>query len=180
MRNNNIRPSTYEPALLKIQNAITPEIFHAGWISGKQQLAPDVMVALDFFVDLMPDEEAEISLDDFKSIHEEINDLETILEKSDISDHLKATIKQYIQAIRLALDEYPIAGAKALKKASQRFVGEVIEAQVELKEAQDSPAVKKFAAVWKRVNVVADAVIKAEKLGNIGQKALDYIQQLMN
>jgi hypothetical protein len=180
MRATGFNSSTYEPALVKIQNAITPEIFQGGWVSGKQQLSADVMVALDFLADLMPDEELEISANDFKSILEEISDLEETIDNSDVSDHLQAVIKQYISAIREALDQYPISGAKAIKKASQKFVGEIIEVQAELKEAQSSPAVQKFASIWKRANSVADAVIKAEKIGHIGQKSLEYIQKFLD
>lgn len=180
MRKGNFRPSTYEPALEKIETAISPEIFVAGWASGKQHLTNDVIVALDFCLDLLPDEEGEISLDDIESISRDIDDLEKSLEASGLSFQLKKTIQRYIHAIRAALQDYSVSGAKALKKASQTAVGEIIEVKAEIIESQNDPAVRKFGSVWKKVNTVADTVSKADKLGQIGLKALDFLSQWLN
>jgi hypothetical protein len=170
--------NTYEPSLEKIENTISPSVLHVGWAAVKPNLSLEVLTSLNFCKDLMPDEEIEISEEDLKSLAEDIDSLEAHLENSELPTHLRSVIQKYIDSIWEALDEYPITGAKSLKSANKKIIGELIEAQEEIKQSAEQPAVKKFGTLFKRVNDIADTAIKADKLMQIGHKVVDALQQL--
>lgn len=170
--------NTYEPSLQKIENAISPSVLHVGWAAVKPNLSLEVLTSLNFCKDLMPDEEMEISEEDLQSLAEEVDSLQAHLDNSELPTHLRSIIKRYIDSIWEALDEYPITGAKSFKSANRKIVGELIEAQAEIKESTEEPALKKFGSLFKRVNDIADTAIKADKLMQLGHKVVDALQQL--
>jgi hypothetical protein len=179
LRSNGFTVTTYEPAFQKIENAISPSVLHVGWAAVKQSLSPEVLLALSFCKDMMPNEESEISTEDLQSLIKDLESLDIALQDAEIPSHLKVIIKRYIQSIWDALDEYQIVGAKALKCANSKAIGELLEVQTEIKESNEKPVIKKFGQVFKKVNDVADAAIKVDSLMQIGHKVVDALQKLL-
>lgn len=179
LKGNGFSINTYEPSLERIENAISPSVLNAGWAAVKHNLSPEVLTSLNFCKDLMPDEEMGISEEDLQSLAEDIDSLESHLENSGLPAHLRSIIKRYIDSVWEALDEYPITGAKSFKSANKKIIGELIEAEREIKESADEPALKKFGSLFKRVNDMADTVIKADKLMRIGHTVVDYVAKIL-
>jgi hypothetical protein len=178
LRTNGISATTYEPCFDKIEYVISPSVLGVGWAGVKPQLSSEVMLALNFCKDMMPEDEVEISTDELESLAQDLDGLEEMLHASDLPQHLKAVIKRYVNSIWQALDEYPIAGARSLKSANSRIVGELIDVQVDIQESNEKPIIKKLAEVLKKVNNAADAVIKADNMLQIGHKTISFLQQL--
>jgi hypothetical protein len=128
---------------------------------------------------MMPDEESEIPQQELESLVQELESLDSLIENAEIPQHLKTVIKRYISSIWDALDEYEISGAKALKSANSKAVGELIEVQEEIRQSSENPVVKKFGQVFKKVNDVADAAIKVDSLLQLGHRVVDALQKLL-
>lgn len=179
VKNSGFNSETYSPVFEKIENAISPTVLHIGWASVKVNLSPDVMLALNIFRDLMPADEIEIPKDELESLTQDLLSLQQLLIDSDLPIHLKNLIKRYIDSIWEALENYPITGAQALKTATKNAIGELIVARSEISDASAEPAVKKFGSLVKKVNDIADSVIRVDSILQIGYRISEAVQQLL-
>lgn len=175
----NFSKSLYEKAFSQIENALSPMLFPNSWHHVKQYLTPEVLTALAFCSEILPDEEAQISTEENSSIRIKVEELRTILNETDIPLRLRSLIQHHIKLIETALAEYPIVGAKALREAARTALGEMIEAKDEIAVAKNSSAVATLGSVWKTVNQAADVALKAEKIAQLGQRAWDTLNGIL-
>lgn len=138
-------------------------------------LTPDVLLALAFLNEVLPDEESAIPPDELQAILQQVSDLSNALTDSDLPPTLRALVEHHIQLITTALAQYRIAGARALREAGRTALGEIIERKDELKTEKGSEVVGQLDKVWKRVNSAADAALKAEKFAQLGNRAWEAI-----
>lgn len=126
----------------------------------------------------MPAEEIEISNEDFREIVSLVNSLELFLGESNLPSSLVALIRRHIKEAELALAEYPLRGAIALKEAMKAAIGDLIVDQ-DAYEKLPPEASSKLKKLWSQVNRAADGAIKAEGLIQVGgrvQRALEFLQ----
>ena len=167
--------SLYESAFSHIEHALSPMLFQHKWDQVKQHLTPDVLTALAFCTEILPDEEIQLSIDELSSIRAKVEELRATLTDTRMPPRLRTLIQHHIQLIEHALAVYPIIGAKALREAAHIALGEMIEAKDEIAPEKDSIAVLALGAVWKSVNRATDIALRTEKLVQLGQRAWDSI-----
>jgi len=85
-----------------------------------------------------------------------------------------------------ALHNYKILGASSLQSAMNTVVGELVSNEDVIIDAKDSEEITILAKILKKVNLVTDTVIKADKtlssgakIANQGAKALQYLEGIM-
>lgn len=171
----------YEPAFARVRQIISPLNLAAGWQGVRGNLTPDVLLAFAFCNELLPDEESEIESEELTSIAQQAKELAELLPQADLPDRVRDLISHHLELIRVALAQYPIMGAKALRQAGRAALGEIIEAKDEVSQAQSTEEVSRLEKLWKHVNTAADTALKGEKVAQLGQRALDalltWIQQ---
>lgn len=170
----------YESAVTRVRQVISPLNLGSGWNGIRGSLTPDVMLALAWCNEMLPDEESAIDPADFLEIQGQVEELDTLLGRSELPERIKKLIAHQLELIRTALAQYPIAGARALREAGRSALGEIIESREDVREQPDTEAVGRLAELWKRVNTVADAALKADKLGQLGVRAWDALQGLLS
>lgn len=171
--------SLYEGKFFQIENAISPLLLSQTWANVKQYLTPDVLTALAFCAEILPDEESGISLEELETIRRKVAELKSVLDDADTPPRLRALIQHHIELIERALGEYLVVGARALREAGRTALGEMIEAREEISTSKGSSAVTKLDALWKSVNNAADIAFKVEKAAQLGQKAWDAISNIL-
>lgn len=124
MRESNHEESLYMPAINNIGNAISISLLNGQWSQVQQLLQNDTMVVLGFCVGILPNEEEQISQDDFNEIFELIQELRASIVDSTLPKRLIQLIEHHVFLIEQALAEYPISGAKALQEALYTAKGE--------------------------------------------------------
>lgn len=180
IRQSNISSHLYEGAFARVRQVLSPLNLSAGWNGIRGNLTADVLLAFAFCNEFLPDEEAAISPDELSAINSDLADLLDTLETSELPDALRRLIEHHIQLIQKALAQYKIFGAKALREAGHAALGEIIETQ----NAIDTPIghseeISRLGKLWKRVNMAADTALKAEKIGQLGQRAWDVLSLLV-
>lgn len=175
----NFSKTAYESAFAKIQAALSPTYLSSSWSSVLNFITPDVLTALSFCKEILPDEESEISKDDLSEIQKCVEDLKSSLSQTKIPDRLRTLIVNHIRLIEEAISEYSIVGAKAFRQAGRSALGEMIEVKDEILPAKDSEILKKLDATWKKVNSVADIAIKVEKVAKIGSNIFNFLENLL-
>jgi len=171
----NFSKSLYESAFSRIENALSPMLLPNTWNNVKQYLTADVLTALAFCTEILPDEENEISSEELQTIREKVDELKAALTDTETPTRLQILIKHHIELIERALSDYFIVGAMALREAGRTALGEMIEARETISPSRNSPEVSHLESAWKAVNNAADIALKAEKIAQIGQKAWDAI-----
>ena len=170
--------SLYEAPFSRIENAISPLLLPHTWNQVKQYLTPEVLTALAFCTEILPDEESQISTEDLAVIRKKLDELREAASAPDTAPRLRVLIQHHVSLIEGALAEYLIVGAKALREAGRTALGEMIEVRDEIAPEKGSPAVTKLESTWKSVNNAADLALKGEKLVQLGQKAWDALSGL--
>lgn len=169
----------YMPALNRVEQAISPLLLSTTWNNGKQYLTADSIGALGFCVDLLPDEETQIKPEELEEVRRGIVELAESLESSALPEGLKTLIFHHIELMRAALDQYPIAGAKAIREVVRTARGEILEQGAAVNDNLESKEFRKLSSLWIKLNQVADIAMKAEKAGQIGEKVIHFLQNLL-
>lgn len=175
LRNASFSTELYEGHLSRIEHALSTMLLPGTWNQVKQYLPPDVLTALAFCSEILPDEETQISEQELAEIKSKVEELRATLDDATIPPRLSQLIRHHIELIEHALAEYPIAGAKAFREAGRAALGEIIEAKDTISASRETPAVSQLESTWKTVNQATDIALKAEKLAQLGQKAWDMI-----
>lgn len=170
-----VSPHLYESAFVRINTILNPLHLPASWQGLRGNLSADVLLALAFCNELLPDEESSIDPKDLDAIADEVAQLSILLVDSTLPDHLKQLIAHHIELIEEALAQYQVFGAKALRAASRSALGEIIESKDMVESAQQSDEVSRLGKLWTNVNRVADTALKAGSVAQLGQRAWDAI-----
>jgi hypothetical protein len=144
LKNTGHSESLYQDAITHLEHAFSPMLLPNQWPNVRQYLTQETLKTLAIYSETLPDEEVLITDDDLNELHTRVAELETFLENSTLPNRLLELIKHHLSLIKQALEEYPIAGAKALIKARQAAFGEIFEAQDIFKENRDCPEIKKL------------------------------------
>jgi len=175
----NFSRSLYERAFSQIEYALSPMLFPNSWDHVKQYLTPEVLTALAFCTEILPDEEIQISAEEISIIRTQVEELRATLNDANMPLRLRSLIQHHIELIECALAEYSIVGAKALREAGRTALGEMIEATDEIAPAKNSPAISTLESAWKSVNQAADVALKTERLAQLGQKAWETLTSII-
>ncbi|MEW6679070.1 MAG: hypothetical protein AB1421_14230, partial [Pseudomonadota bacterium] len=169
----------YSGAIANIEHALSTMILPGSWNQAKQYIKRETILALDFCSEILPDEESQISEEDISCIRNLVSELRELLQASELPTRLIDLIQHHIDLISRALDGYPISGAKTLREAARTGLGELIEIKEAVEASRTAPEISKLGETWKKVNSVADAALKIEKLAQLGQKAWAAIEGLI-
>lgn len=175
MEKANFSEDLYLATLTRLEHAFSAMLLPASWNSVRQYLTPDTFTALAFCGEILPNEESQIDPDEITEIKALLEDLETFLNDSDLPPRLQALVSNHIRLMREAFAEYPISGAKALKKVSHAAHGEIIEIKKTIDANCNNPEIKKLDGVWKKFNNATNTALKIDRLAELGQKAYETI-----
>jgi hypothetical protein len=175
-RTTSLSAHLYDHSFSRIRLVISPLQLQAGWHGMRGNLTPDVLLALAFLNEMLPSEETAVPAEEITAIVAELEDLNSLVLNSELPIALRRFIQHQLHLIELALDQYPIFGAKALREAGRSAIGEIIETQGTVEAPTQSPdALSKLGQLWKRVNTAADVALKAEKVGQLGHRTLEAL-----
>lgn len=175
VRAANVSSHLYELAFARINTILNPLQLPASWQGLRGHLSADVLLALAFCNELLPDEESSIDPKELDAIADEVAQLSELLTKSSLPDHLRQLIAHHIELIKDALAQYQVFGAKALRAAGRTALGEIIESKDTIAPAQQSDEVSRLGKLWANVNKAADTALKTERVAQLGQRAWDAI-----
>lgn len=178
LKKSTFSTSLYEVPISQLENAFSPMLLNAQWHSVRQYFAPDTLKALAFCIEVLPDEEANITSEHLGELYARIEELEVFLENSNLPVRLQTLIRRHLSLIRQALAEYPIAGAKALLEARRAAYGEFFEV-TEVFTEDSSAEVSKLKEVWSTLNKIIDGAIKIDGLAQIAEKNWPLLRNLL-
>jgi hypothetical protein len=173
-------PSLYEGAISACEEAASPMLLTHTWNAVRQYLTPQNLLSLEFCSEILPDDEALISLAELTEILELVADLREAAKSENIPTSLRSLLLHHVELIERAVAAYPITGVKALREAAQTGLGELVESKEAVAEYTHSDEVSKLAKAWKKVGEVADGALKVDKLIQVGHKAWDLIDTIWN
>jgi hypothetical protein len=175
VRNAGLSAHLYESAFARVRQIVSPLNLAASWQGYRGNLTPDVLLSLAFCNELLPDEEVAIDSEELAEITKQAESLGAMLEQSSLPDAVKKLIAHHLELIYVSLAQYPIFGAKALRQAGRAALGEIIESKDAIGKQQKADEINHLGTLWKRVNTVADAALKAENVAQLGQRAWDVL-----
>jgi len=173
----------YSSSLKKCNAAFAIQIITGQWQGPKQHITPEVLVALGFCSEILPNEEDLIDKADLDELRKMAADLRECLAKSTLAPYAKNIIEKHLNKIDEALLKYRITGVKALEDVMQSAYGEVIASEAVFEESKGSKEIGKLSVMWQKTKSVLDGVVDTNKrIGGIqgmaekGQKVIDFIE----
>lgn len=184
MKSSGFSSDLYEPSFQIIGERIDPGLMFNSW-SGYKQSIMSTLHPLKFCSEVLPHEEELIGADELKAIEKGLQDLESILAKSELSDQAKAFVRHHIRLIRRAIRDYEIVGVEAFRTATYEGYADYLRNEDIVLENHDKEEFTLLGKAWSGVKKAADLTVKAEKLltagtklYQMGDKAADYIDKL--
>lgn len=169
----------YESALINLEEVFSVVNLGQQFAATKSYLNEKTLTSLEYWVELLPNEENLIEEDEINELIKAVDELELSLDQSSLPDSLILTIRNQIKIIREAIERYPIQGAKALRGAATSIYGELVLVKDVLKEEQTSE-VSKLSKVWSMFAKTVDKAEKIETAANLIEKGLSLIGRLPN
>ena len=183
MLNLGFSENLYNSSLIKCNAVFAVQAIMGQWQGLKQQITPEVPVALGFCSEILPNEEElidEASLDELKKM---ATDLRSCLAKSTLPPYTKNIIEKHLNKIDDAILKYKVVGAKALNEVMQSAYGEVIASELVFVEARESEEMGKLSAMWQKTKSVLDGVVDTNKrigamqgMAEKGQKVIEFLE----
>lgn len=170
-----VHESLYDPVLRKVEESLSLSLLVQRCEHVRQYLTDDVFVGLGLCSALLPDEEDTISAEEFQTLVGIISELELLLLDEGLPTSLTALIRRHIRAAEMAIAQYPIRGAAALKDAVRFMAGNVMLDRDLIDQSLPPEQAEKLRSLVQRLNSVADSVIKVDNLLQIGSRAIKFL-----
>lgn len=179
VRATNLSAHLYEGAFARVSQIISPLNLAAGWQGYRGNLTPDVLLALAFCNEFLPDEESPIDPAELHQIMADVSELAELIKTSSLPERARKLIEHHLELIKQALLQYPIQGAKAFREVARTAVGEIIEVKDAIVAEQNTEEVSRLGKLWKHVNTAADTALKAEKVYQLGTRTWEAFLTLL-
>ncbi len=120
-----INHEIYLKPFTKLEGAFASTNFEIGWSSFRGQLDDATMVALQFCSDTLSRQisENEISKEELDALLKEVNELLSMIIKSNLPEEIKSFLIDNLENIRRAIITYRIRGALSLKYVLESNIG---------------------------------------------------------
>lgn len=174
-----ISASVYGPALMKLENALSPQLLVRQGVHVQQHLTDDVFTALAFCSEILPVEEDGISTEDFADVVSVIHDLELLLAENSMPSELTALLRRHIRLAEMALASYPLRGASAIRDAVKAATGDIFLSESEVSSLPVEQR-KTLSGLWRRMNSLADKAIKVDNLVQLTGRVATFLENLAN
>jgi hypothetical protein len=173
----------YNSSLKKCNAVFAVQSIMGQWKGPKQQVTPEVPVALGFCSEILPNEEDLIDEANLDELRVMASDLRASLTESNLPVYTKNIIEKHLNKIDDAILKYKVVGAKALEEVMQSAYGEVIVSEAVFEEARGSEEVGKLSAMWQKTKLVLDGVVDTNKrigamqgMAEKGQKVIEFLE----
>lgn len=173
----------YNSSLNKCNSVFAVHAIMSSWKSLKQQITPEVAIALGFCSEILPNEEDLLDEESLEQLRKLAKDLRETLEKSTLPQYTISIIQKHLVKIEEALTTYKIVGAKALDEVLQAAYGEVIANEAIFEQAKGSTELSKLSLMWQKTKSVLDGIATSnDRLGAIqgmaekGQKVIEFLE----
>ncbi|OXX66858.1 hypothetical protein, partial [Vibrio sp. V03_P4A6T147] len=153
----------YDSSLNSCNIAFAVNLIGNSWVSAKQNIKPEVILALGFCSEILPNEEELVDLENLEQLALMASELRSELSNSSLPAYTLHIIEKHLSKIEEAISKYRAIGAKALEDVVHSAYGEVIANDKIFKEAQGSSELHKLSIIWQKTKSVLDGVVSADK-----------------
>jgi hypothetical protein len=153
---------SYSPILQAFESRLTLPALMGQWAQNKPAFAACAPPLLVFAESLRSEEQA-VSVAELSELSKQVAELIEALKTAELPDYVKQFVLEQIAIINRAIRDYPIAGAKAFKRAVEEGVFHDIEHAEEMANYEKSPEVSKLKDIQGRVVRAAKFTIEFGK-----------------
>ena len=131
--------------------------------------------AVGLWSEILADEEEAIDASELLKLLADIEEIENSLADANIPDALRDLIRRHVENIKTAISRYKIVGARALRRAANDAVVDIVRHKEEFERNAHVDQVGRFGSLVKRVGTWADTVTKIGKAIEAGKHVVKMI-----
>jgi hypothetical protein len=157
-----------------IRKALSWPNTHSHWSELRNLLTEQAITDLAYCAEEIDKfyREESIPREDLEEIQIEIDDLFKQVSESEIDLKLKVTLQDLLEAMRRAVAEYNIRGAKGIREVVDYSLGSILRHREEIKKESQSPVIEKFKIFLIKVDNITSKAIKYLPLLEFASKHL--------
>jgi hypothetical protein len=170
----------YVPLFSRIKDTASPASVRHDWKGmAPNVMAPEVRLAVAWAAAVLPDDEADLGIEQVGELSRELDDLLGRVESAELSPYVLAYVTKQLRLLQTALRWYKVRGVKGVHEGLEQVAGAAIKARADLAKegASATPAARGFVS---RANEVVKKVIEtcdaAEKLRKGGAALMDMAE----
>ncbi len=155
----------YKPYIQRVRLTVSPSNISAGWGSYKNNLSPDVILALRYCSEILSSEPNA----DFEELERLLSELQTFKDSLDSSSINPATyrfVMSQIGIIEQAIRSYPIAGGEALRKAFTEGFSDLTSRASELADQEETEVTSRVGQYWQEFKKAGEEFVSADRIAN--------------
>jgi len=171
MNESSFSRDLYLPYISDLRSMISAPNLASPWSSYVHLASPETMLALRFLREIIAEEDS-IDIEELQDLLDKLYAFRTELDSSAISKAQRDFFLDQLNIIERGIKEYPIRGAKSLKKSFKEGLSEVVLAEEILKEPNAEKEKGMLSELW-------DKTIKAGNLADDLSKAGNSIVKLI-
>ncbi len=167
MRGTTFSSDLYEPYLQRVRNTIAVNNLASPWGNFKSNLHDDTILALKYCSDILPSE-PDIDPTELENILSSIHEIKLEIENSSLSKGMYEFLLGQLAIIENAIQNYPIAGGSAIKKAFTEGLADWAAHADDISSAtnEDTEKSSKVYGVWGSLKVAGEEFVKADRMAN--------------
>lgn len=167
-------PHLYDKSLKVLTKITMAQNLSQKWNNLQRLLSADIILALDWCSEIMPDESQEVSEQLIADIQQKVDDLESALQNDEIPLSLQALGNRHLTLLKRALRNTKVAGKKAFRQAMYEAHADIIDNAEVIVANEARPIMRILREVWAKVKVTSGIVWELDKIGGAGRKALEW------
>jgi len=168
----------YLSCVPQIQKVITPIQLNATWTHYGEHLSESVMTTLAFCADKLAEFASEVPIepDELNGLQADVDSLFERVERSSLDPLLKEIVLDFLEAIRRAVVEYRLRGARALREVLEATIGAFYTNWDVFQEAKAEDEIRRFMGLLENIQLL---VTKALHIKAIATGAVKGVMKLI-
>jgi uncharacterized protein with HEPN domain len=177
IRNLDVDHDVYLQHMARIRQALAHPNFQSHWGAVKQHLTEAALLSLQFCAESLKRHSAEIVVpeDELRIIQKDIDELFQQIADGDFNKKLKTVLLDMLEAMRRAINEYRIRGAKGLREELFTVLERFQRNFDLIREHKDEPVVGAFWQVLTKYDTLTSVYVNAPQIIAGFQKMLPGI-----
>jgi hypothetical protein len=176
MQEKHYSEDLYAIGLKSAGHILQIEAIHSQLSNYRNDVSPEVIKALKFVAETIPDEEDEVTPEQLGELQANINELIGKVNNGNLPDRVKEFIYRQVEIIENAIRDYNIIGAKAFKTAFDSGLADIAINKEDIAEYAETEEVRTWGKIWKKAIQYGGS---AFKYGSYAKTAVEMIDTVV-
>lgn len=189
MRGTKFSEALYKPYIDQLKPVVTPNNLAAAWSNYHHNINSELILSFKYCAEILEDE-LTVDFEELEKLLLKLNEFKKTVNKSILDETTRQFILNQISIIEKAIQNYPITGNIAIKKAFEEGFIDILKSTDKadsINSTENFNEKNEMLKLWKELKTIAKAVVEGDKMANAliswgerGQLLIDTTAKLLS